>query len=44
MHVHFAYMHVHHMQAWCPQRIEEEVGFPGTGVIAGQLWMVGCES
>lgn len=23
---------MHHMHAWCPQRLEEGAGFPGAGV------------
>jgi hypothetical protein len=28
-----ACMSVHHMSTWCPQRPEEDVGLPGTGII-----------
>ena len=27
-----AWMYVYHMHAWCPQRPEEGIRFPGTGV------------
>jgi hypothetical protein len=33
-----AYMSVHHIDAWCPQRLEEGIGFPGTGIIEVVIW------
>lgn len=31
-----AHMAVYHLCAWCPQRLEEGIGFPGTGVLDGR--------
>lgn len=32
-----AYLSVHHLHAWYPQRSEQSVGSPGTGVTDGQV-------
>lgn len=35
MYVLFASMHVRYVSAWCQWALEEDIGFPGTGVTNG---------
>lgn len=37
-----ACMYVNHVYAWCPQRSDEGVGSPGTGVTGGFKFLCGC--
>lgn len=31
-------VYVYHMHAWCPQWLEESIGFPGTGASNSCKW------